>query len=131
MSLRDPRGTLLALFLHAIPFSSLVNLALAISLLDHCESQSPLSREDLLNLFLGFTVSVSVNWTDWSVDSCDCQQYCSEKGGTVTASRHCYSHLKTLEDAVCTQHANLEKVFKCSEHCPISGLFCDLTYDFT
>lgn len=69
---------------------------------------------------------MSVNWTDWSVDSSDCQEYCSEKGGTVTASRQCYSHLETLEEKVCTRHNNSTKVVKCAEHCPVSGLFHDL-----
>lgn len=69
------------------------------------------------------SLSVSVNWTDWCVDSSDCKKYCSEKGGTVTASRQCYSHSETLKDNVCTQHGNLTKVVQCGDenHCPISG----------
>lgn len=109
--------------------SSLVNLAPCLFLLPLFKwwSRSPLGREDRLNLSLVFTVSESVNWTDWSVDSSDCQEYCSEKGGTVTASRQCYSHSKKLEAKVCTEHDNSTKVVKCGdEHCPVSGLFHDL-----
>ena len=128
MNFRDLRGTLLALLLHAILFSSLVNLARSLFLLPLFKwwSRSSLGREDRLNLSLVFTVSVSVNWTDWSVDSSHCQEYCSEKGGTVTASRQCYTHLKTLEEKVCTRHDNSTKVVKCRDHCPVSGLFHDL-----
>ncbi|XP_078348502.1 uncharacterized protein LOC144633527 [Oculina patagonica] len=69
-----------------------------------------------------FTVQMSVNWTDWSVNGDDCQKYCSEKGGTVTASRQCYSHSSTLENSVCAIHNDTTQVGNCGEpHCPISG----------
>ncbi|XP_078356208.1 uncharacterized protein LOC144641023 isoform X2 [Oculina patagonica] len=65
---------------------------------------------------------VSLNWTDWSVDERHCQKYCSEKGGTVTASRQCYSHSSTLATSVCAIHNDTTQVGKCGEpHCPISG----------
>jgi len=68
------------------------------------------------------SVSMSVNWTDWSVDSSDCQKHCSGKGGTVTASRQCYSHSITLQSNVCSKHnISTIKVVKCKKHCPISG----------
>ena len=76
-------------------------------------------------------VSVSLNWTDWSVDSRDCQRHCSNMGGTVTASRRCYSHKVTLEKSICTKYNISTKVFKCGQqHCPISGLFVALSFFF-
>ena len=75
---------------------------------------------------------MSINCTDWSVDSSDCQRHCSDVGGTVTASRQCYSHTVTLKDSVCTKYSDSKskKVVKCGEHphCPTSGLFLDLGF---
>ncbi|KAL9957034.1 hypothetical protein ACROYT_G038618 [Oculina patagonica] len=66
---------------------------------------------------------VSLNWTEWSVDEKDCEKYCSEKGGTVTASRQCKSYSRTLENSVCAiYNISTTEVFKCGEpYCSISG----------
>ncbi|CAH3039771.1 unnamed protein product [Pocillopora meandrina] len=79
------------------------------------------TTDSFTKLTSAISVSVSLNWTGWSVDSRDCQRHCSNMGGTVTASRHCYSHTVTFSKSICTQYNISTKVFKCQQHCPISG----------
>nr|XP_058941453.1 mucin-2-like [Pocillopora verrucosa] len=80
------------------------------------------TTDSFTKLTSAISVSVSLNWTDWSVDSSDCQRHCSDMGGTVTASRHCYSHTVTFKESICTKYRTLTQAFKCGQpHCPISG----------
>ena len=84
------------------------------------------SKETSYNSLISFpscAISASLNWTDWTVEAEDCQKTCSNVGGTVQATRQCYSHTVTMDTSECAKHNETTRKVECNEHyCPTSGL---------
>ena len=67
--------------------------------------------------------SVTINWTDWSAAPADCEEFCSNVGGTITASRQCFTSSVTLsKEEECAKYNNeTRRVFPCDEQCDMSS----------
>ena len=79
-----------------------------------------------LNLFMICAVSASASytgWTNWTVNSEDCSETCSNKGGTVEATRQCIVNAETFsKKEVCEKYNVITtKIGTCEEYCLMSG----------
>lgn len=53
----------------------------------------------------------------------DCSASCSDKGGTITASRQCSSGTVHISQSVCVEFNETTKVGKCEVYCTLSGTY--------
>ena len=80
-----------------------------------------------LSLLMICAVSASASasltgWTNWTVNSEDCSESCSNVGGTVEATRQCLLNAKTIsKKEVCQKYSATTKKVKCRDYCLMSG----------